>query len=91
VRYNAGQVIVETTTNGTSYTTAGTLTGNFVNGNRLTAMVDAAGLVTVWKTAGAVSNVVGTANTTGFTTTGSVGLSLPSGGRVDDFAGGTVQ
>jgi FtsP/CotA-like multicopper oxidase with cupredoxin domain len=90
VRYNAGQVIVETTTNGTSYTTAGTLVANFVNGNRLTAMVDAAGLVTVWKTAGTVSNVVGTAST-GFSTPGRVGLALPLGGRVDDFAGGTVQ
>jgi hypothetical protein len=90
VRYNAGQVFVETTTNGTTFVNAATLTASFVNGDRLTALVDGNGKVTVWKTAGTVSTVLGTANTT-FNAVGRIGLSLPIGARVDDFAGGTVQ
>ena len=96
VRYsttNGLQVIVETTTNGLAYTNAATLNLNtgFANGLILTALVDATGTVTVWQTAGAVSSVLGTANTTGFTGSGRIGMSLPTGARVDNFAGGSVQ
>ena len=94
VRYttnNGGQVVVETTTNaGINYTTAAALTASFATSDRLTALVDAAGKVTVWKTAGTVSSVVGSATTT-FTGAGSIGMSLPANARVDDFAGGNVQ
>lgn len=91
VRYSTGsggQVVVETTTNGLAFTTAGTLSSSFATNDRLTAMADATGVVTVWKTSGAVTTLVGTVNTP-FTGAGQVGLYLPSGARVDDFAGGT--
>jgi hypothetical protein len=94
VRYqaaNGGQVLVDATNNfGLSYTQATVLNSNFVSGNILTALVDATGKVTVWKTAGSSSTILGTANTT-FTGSGSIGLSLPTGARVDNFAGGSVQ
>jgi hypothetical protein len=84
------QVIVETTTNGLAYSPVVTLPATFANGNTLTAMVEASGRVTVWKTAGGPPTVLGTANTT-FTGSGRVGMSLPTGARVDNFAGGSVQ
>lgn len=92
VRYstaNGGRVEVATTTNtGVAFATAGTLPASYANGDTLTAMVDATGTVYVWKTSGAVTTLLGSAVTT-FTGTGQVGLFLPNGGRVDDFAGGT--
>ena len=96
VRYqsaNGGQVVVETTGNfGLGYTQVAVFStnANFVNGNILTALVDTNGKVTVWKTVGASSTIVGTASTT-FTGSGSIGMSLPIGARVDNFAGGNVQ
>ena len=94
VRYttaNGGQVVIESATNG-NYANAVTLNAPFVNGNRLTALVDATGKVTVWKTAGTVDSVVGSVTIPAFATlTGNVGLSLPTNARVDDFAGGSVQ
>jgi large repetitive protein len=89
VRYSGTNVIVETTTNGTSFTSAGTIAATFASGDTLTAMADATGLVYVWKTSGATTTLLGTAQTT-FTGTGRIGMALPSGGRVDNFAGGTV-
>jgi FtsP/CotA-like multicopper oxidase with cupredoxin domain len=93
VRYTTtggAQVIVETTTNGLAYSPVVALPATFANGNTLTAMVEASGRVTVWKTAGGPPTVLGTANTT-FTGSGRVGISLPTGARVDNFAGGSVQ
>ncbi|MBX9611528.1 MAG: multicopper oxidase domain-containing protein [Burkholderiales bacterium] len=91
VRYstgNGGQVVVETTANGgINYTSAGTLAGSFANGDTLTAMADATGTVYVWKTSGGISALLGSAST-GFTGTGRLGINLPPGGRVDNFAGG---
>ena len=93
VRYSTssgGQVIVETTSNGLTFSTVGTLAGSFATGNRLTALVTANGTVYVWRTAGATTTLLGSAATTGFTGTGRIGIALPSGARVDNFAGGTV-
>jgi hypothetical protein len=68
-----------------------------VTGDTLTAMVDATGLVTVWRTTAAnVTTFIGAVQlpTTGanaFTTgAGRVGIQVPTNGRVDNFAGGTV-
>lgn len=88
VRHASGQVVVETTTNGTAYTSAGTLSGTFANGDTMTAMADATGTVYVWKTSGAVTTLLGSA-VTPLTGGGQVGLYLPPGARVDDFKGGT--
>jgi hypothetical protein len=99
VRYNGGQVVVETTTPGSlglAFTAAGTLAGTFANGDTLSAQVDATGQVYVWKTSAATTTFLGavTVPTTGgnaFTTgTGRIGIFLPSGGRVDNFSGGTL-
>ena len=89
VRYSNGSVIVETATNGLVFNAAGTLTGAFASGDRLTALVDATGLVSVWKTAGATSTLMGSAQTS-YTGNGRIGMYLPPGARVDNFAGGTV-
>jgi hypothetical protein len=99
VRYNAGQVIVETTTNyGFSFPSQWTKTiaGTFASGDTMTALVDAAGNVFVWRTSGSTTTLLGqvqlaTTGTQSFITgTGRIGLYLPSGARVDNFAGGTV-
>ncbi len=89
VRYTGTQVVVETTTNGVLFTQAGTLAGTFANGDTLTAMADAGGWVYVWKTTGATTTLLGAAPTT-VTGNGRTGLFMPNGGRVDNFAGGTV-
>jgi hypothetical protein len=93
-----GTITVQTTTNsGGTYATAGaTITGvGFVSGDTITAMVDQAGVVTVWKTHLGVSTTVGTrtpvANALWTTGGGRIGLQLPAGAtRVDNFAGGNV-
>ena len=82
--------MVETTVNGgVAYTNVGTLAGSFANGDTLTALVDATGAVFVWKTTGATVTYLGTATTT-FTGAGRIGIQLPAGARIDNFAGGTV-
>ena len=109
VRYtiaNGGQITVATTTgtNGLVYAQQGTVlnvTGGFANGDTLTAMADAAGVVSVWKTTGGATPTttfvgqvtVATSGTNAFPLaigTGRIGMNLPTGGRVDNFAGGTV-
>jgi hypothetical protein len=97
VRYAPGTgVVVETTTNGLGFTARGALPATLASGNRVTALATAAGTVWVWRTAGATTTLLGSVQlpTTGaqaFTTgPGRIGLSLPRGGRADDFAGGTV-
>ena len=95
VRYSTGgggQVIVETTTNGgLTFTNRGTLAGVFANGDILTAFADENGTVYVWKTSGATTTLLGQAAAgAAFTGIGRIGLSMPSGGRVDNFAGGNV-
>jgi hypothetical protein len=99
VRYltgGGGQVIVETTTNGFAYVSRGALAGSFANGDTLTALADASGIVYVWKTSGATTTFLGQVQlpTTGdnsFTTgSGRIGIHMPRGGRIDNFDGGTI-
>jgi hypothetical protein len=101
VRVNGATVVVETTTNvGLSYTTIGTLTGTtFVNGDTITAVVDgtnavAAPTVYVWRTTAAnVTTFVGAIQIPPnalWQGGGLIGMQMPSGARVDNFAGGIV-
>jgi uncharacterized repeat protein (TIGR01451 family) len=88
-----GQVVVQTTTNlGVTFTTVGTFVGSFVNGDTLTAVANADGSIDGWKTTAAnVTTYLGrTAPASGFTGSGRIGMQLPNGTRVDNFAGGTV-
>ncbi|MBI5069294.1 MAG: IPT/TIG domain-containing protein [Deltaproteobacteria bacterium] len=98
VRYQAGTgVVVATTTNyGVTYSTRGTLGATFAAGDRLTALVDPAGTLWAWQTSAGATTLIGSVQlpTTGaeaFTAgPGRIGLFLPSGGRADNFSGGTV-
>jgi hypothetical protein len=83
-----------------TYTTIGTLTGTtFVNGDTITAVLDgtnvnAAPTVYVWRTTAAnVTTFVGAVQISPnslWQGGGLIGVRLPSGARVDNFAGGTV-
>jgi hypothetical protein len=98
VRWNGTAVDVQTTTNAAlTYTTAATLTGTFANGDTITALLDgttAPATVWVWKTtSGNVTTSLGSAqlpNATTWTGGGVIGMQLPTGARVDNFAGGNV-
>ena len=90
----AGNVTVDTTTNaGGSYTNHATFTGTFASGDTLTALADATGTVTVWKTSGATTTQLGSSTIPGpgfWTGAGRIGILLPTNARIDNFAGGTV-
>ncbi|WP_341888627.1 hypothetical protein [Variovorax sp. YR752] len=94
VRYTTAvpsQVIVETTANGSTYTTQASFPASFASGDTLTAMVDAAGTAYVWKTTATnLTTALGNVTIAGATGSGRVGIFLPPGGRIDNFAGGTV-
>jgi uncharacterized repeat protein (TIGR01451 family) len=95
---NGGRIVVSTTTNsGNGYTQRGTnLPVSFSNGQKLGAVVDSTGLVSIYKTTAAnVTTLVGTRQlpTTGassFPGGGRIGMQMPNGGRVDNFSGGTL-
>ena len=94
VQYTGGTVVVSTTTNGglstTSSTTISNANSTFINGNTLTAVVDATGVVSVWKNATYVGSVT-LPNVALWTTGGGlIGMQLPNGARVDNFSGGLV-
>lgn len=87
VRLTSTTVVVETTTNsGGAFTTRGTLTATFGNGNTLTAVANADGSVDVWQNTTNVGRVTGTT----FTGTGRIGMQLINSARVDNFSGGTL-
>jgi hypothetical protein len=100
VQYTGGAVTVATTTNGgITATTVGTFTGTFVNGDTITAEIDgtnavAAPTVYIWRTTATnVTTLVGAAQITPnalWQGGGRIGMQLPAGARVDDFAGGTA-
>jgi hypothetical protein len=98
VLYNNGQVTVATTTNGSSFTSAGTLAASFANGNSLYAVANADGSVFVWKTDGNTITFLGSVAipTTGIgawtqgTGGGRIGIQLPNNAQIDNFAGGLV-
>ncbi len=95
VRYQSGgggSVTIATVTSGTA-TTVATLTGfgDFVNGDTLTATVDATGAVRVWKTrAGTSTLLTSSPVSTSFTGGGRIGMQLGPLTAVDNFAGGTT-
>jgi hypothetical protein len=95
VRYSTGGTLtIETTTNnGGSFTSAGTLTGfgDFASGDTMTVLVDNTGTLWVWKNAS--TTPIGGAGIplgAGFGGTGRIGMQMPIGARVDNFAGGTI-
>ena len=98
VRLTANTVVVETTVNGGGgFTNQGMLysaNADFATGDVLTAQVDAAGLVSVWRTRGTATVFAGSIqlpNDPLWTTGGGrIGMSLPGGTRVDNFSGGTL-
>jgi hypothetical protein len=94
---SGGRIVVATTTTaGLAYTNRGTIAASFAPGDVLTAVASPTGLVTVFKTSGVASTIVGTVQlpTTGanaWTTQGGrIGIQLPTGGRIDNFSGGSV-
>jgi uncharacterized repeat protein (TIGR01451 family) len=88
VRYNAGTVVVESTSNGLTFTAAATLTAAVGAGQQLFATVDATGLVNVWVDAGFIGAAQLTNTATWTTGGGRVGMQMPSGQTVDNFVGG---
>ncbi len=102
VRYTGSAIDVATTTNsGVTFvnrpTPAGFTTA-FAAGDTLTAQADATGTVSVWKTSGATTTFLGSVSIpvsgagawTQGTGGGRIGMQVPAGARVDDFAGGTT-
>ncbi|MGZ6991155.1 MAG: hypothetical protein ACXVKJ_08575, partial [Ilumatobacteraceae bacterium] len=81
-----------------AYSTLTTFTGvTFANGDSMSAVANANGSVDVWQTTAAnVTTYLGRSATppvstgTTFTGGGRVGMQVANGGRVDNFAGGTV-
>jgi len=98
VRLTAASVVVETTVNGgATFTAQGTLSSanaNFASGDTLTAQVDAAGLVSVWRTRGTTTVFAGAVQlpSVALWTTGGgrIGMSLANLNRVSAFGGGTL-
>jgi hypothetical protein len=104
VTFSGNTATVASTTNfGSSYTTVGTLTvpgGPFQSGDTVTVMLDgstavASPTIYLWRTTSAnvTSNVVALqmAPNALWQNGGQVGMQLPNGARVDNFAAGTVQ
>ncbi len=85
VRFTGTQVLIETTTNGISYTTVATMTGALSSGNTVLARADALGRVDVW-----INGVWIGSGSTGVTGGGRTGIQLPTGARADDFRGGAA-
>jgi uncharacterized repeat protein (TIGR01451 family) len=90
-----GQVLVTTSTNYglTQATRANFDNVGFAIGDTLSAVVDATGTVSVWKTSGASTTFLGSVTIPGsgfWTGTGRIGLQLPNGARIDDFRGGNL-
>jgi uncharacterized repeat protein (TIGR01451 family) len=99
VGWNGTSVIVATTTNsGLSYTTWATLPATFANLDTLSAVAYEDGSVYVYKTSASVTTTLGVASITTSgpgawtqaTGGGRMGIVLPTGARIDNFAGGTV-
>ena len=99
VMFKNNQVIVATTTNsGSSYTTRATFSGTLVSGDVLSATAYADGTVNVYKTSGTTKTELGSVviPTSGSgswsqgTGGGWIGIQMPSGARIDNFAGGNL-
>ena len=93
VRYQAGQIIVETVGLwGLSVTQTLVQAATLGNGDTLTALANIDGSVDVWTTTAAnVTTYVGRSlASASFTGGGRIGMQLNTNARVDNFAGGTV-
>jgi hypothetical protein len=97
VRYNNGAILVDTTTNGgLSFASLSTINGSvaLAGGDTLLAQCDAGGTVSVWQVRGGSAVFLGAATlpvgSPALAAGGQIGVILPLGGRIDDFAGGTV-
>jgi|GEM_PF-120830 len=104
VLYSAGNVVVATTNNGNSlfppptFTARGSLPATFATGDKLTAQADATGVVSIWKTSGATTTFIGnvsipTSGVVGWTQGtggGRIGILMPTGARIDDFAAASL-
>jgi hypothetical protein len=98
VLYNGGAVTVATTVNnGANYTTAGTITGTFANGNTITAVLDGSNAVTaptVYVFNGSTFvGAVQIAPDALWQSGGKIGIQMPvslTQARIDNFAGGTL-
>jgi hypothetical protein len=90
-----GVRVAYSTTAGLAYTVpaGGTLAAAFNAGDTMGALVDSAAKVWVWQTSGATTTLVGTVqlpNAAPWNAGGVIGIQLPPGGQVDNFAGGIV-
>jgi len=92
VRYDAGQVSVQTTANaGLTYANLGSpFATTLAAGDRLIAQANGDGSVQVWKATGASWTYLGQTPASTFTSGGRVGLHLPVGARVDNFEGAAL-
>ncbi len=94
VRYltsSGGQVSVQTTTNGLTFSTLGTFSVAIAAGDRLTARANTDGSVDVWRTTAAnVTTYIGHSSPSAFTGGGRIGIYMPNNSRIDDFNGGTL-
>jgi hypothetical protein len=92
---SGNEVRVELTTGG-STSIVGTFTMAFASTDTLSAVVDARGMVYIWRTSGATTTFVGsvalpTTGANAWTTgTGRIGFQLPTSARVDNFRGGSL-
>ena len=70
------------------------IAASFAAGDTMGAMVTPTGLVYVWQTSGGATTLLGTRQlpSTALWTTGGgdIGIQLPPGAQVDNFAAGTV-
>jgi hypothetical protein len=99
VQITGSNVMVSTTTNtGASIVAQATFPATFASGDTITATADATGHVYVWKTSGTATTLVGDVAIPasgpnawpGRTGGGRIGLALQSGGRADNFQGGSL-
>jgi Abnormal spindle-like microcephaly-assoc'd, ASPM-SPD-2-Hydin/Bacterial cadherin-like domain len=101
VLYNGGVTVATTTNGGLGYTTAGSVAGSLANGDIITALLDgsntvngsATPTVSIWRTRAGTDTFIGTVSIPSDTlwqSGGRIGMQLPSGAAVDNYAGGNV-
>jgi hypothetical protein len=95
VIYQAGQVIVRTTTNFAVTTVRGSFAATLAQDGTLTAVANANGSVDVWVSTTSSTTYLGnvvipTTGAVSFTGIGRIGITVPTGARVDNFAAGSL-
>lgn len=100
VLYTGTAIEIATTSNaGANYATRASFPASFATGDTLSALADASGAVSVWKTAGGTVSFLGsvavpTSGSAGWPQAsggGRIGIYLPTNARIDNFSGGTVS